>query len=79
MPTVGRNGPYRLFFFSNEGLEPPHVHVQRDEALAKFWLSPVALASSSGFSSRELSRVERLVAETQDRLLEAWHEFFDAD
>ena len=42
MPTVDRIGPYRFFFFANEGNEPPHVHVQRGRALAKFWLQPVA-------------------------------------
>jgi hypothetical protein len=78
MPTVARAGPYRLFFFSNEGFEPPHIHVQRDRAVAKFWLAPVALEWSSGFSSRELRRIERLVAERRDQLQEAWREFFPA-
>jgi hypothetical protein len=49
MPTVLRIGPYRFFFFSNEGDEPVHIHVQRERALAKFWLKPVLLAGSSGF------------------------------
>jgi hypothetical protein len=79
MPTIRRSGPYRFFFFSNEGLEPPHVHVQRDHALAKVWLAPVALASSSGFSARELHRIERLVAQRQAEFLEAWREFFHAE
>lgn len=79
MPTVKRSGPYRFFFFSNEGSEPPHVHVQRDEALAKVWLTPVALGSSWGFSARELNRIEQLVAESQSELREAWREFFHAE
>lgn len=79
MPTVRRFGPYRFFFFSNEGSEPPHVHVRRDDALAKVWLAPVALASSSGFSARELNQIERLIAESQDELREAWREFFHAE
>ncbi len=78
MPTVRRAGPYRFFFFSNEGLEPPHIHVQRDRALAKFWLEPVALASATGFSARELRRIEQLVAESRQQFLEAWRDFFDA-
>jgi uncharacterized protein DUF4160 len=49
MPTVFRWGPYRFFFFGNDGSEPPHVHVQRDRALAKIWLRPVALASTTDF------------------------------
>ena len=79
MPTVKRVGPYRLFFFSNERSEPPHVHVQRDQALAKVWLAPVALASSSGFSARELNRIERLVSDAQDELRESWRDFFHTE
>ncbi|HEU4429130.1 MAG TPA: DUF4160 domain-containing protein [Myxococcota bacterium] len=76
MPTVERAGPYRFFFFENAGREPPHIHVERDACLAKFWLRPVALASSIHFSSREIGRILRLVSERRDRFEEAWHEFF---
>jgi hypothetical protein len=76
MPTVLHSGPYRLFFFGNEGWEPAHVHVQRDHAIAKFWLRPVALASYDGFRTHELRRIERLVIEHSSRLEEAWNEFF---
>jgi len=78
MPTLDRIGPYRFFFFSNEGLELPHVHVQRDHALAKFWLRPVALVSTSGFPGHELRRIEQLVTENRTRFEEAWREFFHA-
>ena len=79
MPTVARIGPYRFFFFANEGLEPPHIHVQRDRALAKFWLRPVALASSSGLAARELRRIQELVEQHRDEFERAWHEFFAAE
>jgi len=46
MPTVSRIGRFRFFFFSNEGNESPHIHVEKAENYAKFWLSPVALARS---------------------------------
>ncbi|GIX17320.1 MAG: hypothetical protein KatS3mg119_1506 [Rhodothalassiaceae bacterium] len=76
MPTVLKDGPYRIFFYSNEAGELPHVHVQRDRALAKFWLEPVAVARSHGFSPRELGRIVRLVEAHRERLLERWHDFF---
>lgn len=76
MPTIARIGPYRFFFFANEGLERPHVHVQRERSLAKFWLRPLALASAGGFSGRELRRLRTLVEENRERFEEAWHEFF---
>jgi hypothetical protein len=76
MPTVLRIGPYRFFFFSNEGDEPVHIHVQRERALAKFWLKPLLLAGSSGFQPHDLRRIQRHVEENQDLLLEAWNEYF---
>jgi len=30
MPTVLRKGPYRVYFFSHDMTEPPHVHVDRE-------------------------------------------------
>ena len=46
--------PYRLYFYSHEPNEPPHVHVDRDDQSAKFWLDPVALARNLGFGPVEL-------------------------
>ncbi len=76
MPTVARIGPYRFFFYGNEGLESAHIHVQRDRRLAKFWLDPVTLCGSKGFAAHELTRIESLVVENRERFLEAWREFF---
>jgi len=55
MPTVLRIDGYRFFFYSNENNEPRYIHVQRERILAKFWLHPVALASSTGFPASELN------------------------
>jgi hypothetical protein len=66
-----------MYFYSNEGIEPPHVHVQRERNLAKFWLQPVELGSSTRFSPDELRKIERLVRENQPRFLEAWHGYFN--
>ncbi|MFO1008801.1 MAG: DUF4160 domain-containing protein [Planctomycetota bacterium] len=76
MPTVARIGPYRFFFFSNEGSEPPHIHVQRDQRLAKYWLRPVRATMNSGFSSVELRKLERLVLLHRDEFLAAWQDYF---
>jgi hypothetical protein len=58
MPTVLRSGPYRIYFFTHEPNEPPHVHVDRDKASCKVWLVPVALSSSLGFAARVLRDIE---------------------
>jgi hypothetical protein len=76
MPTVLRIGPYRFFFYSNEQGEPPHIHIQRERMLAKFWLEPVALAGSTRFAAQELRKLESLVEQHHERLMEAWNEYF---
>jgi len=77
MPTALRVGPYRFFFYSGDRDEPPHVHVERDDEVAKFWLEPVRLRSSKGFGSAELNRLRRLVEENQTELRRAWDEHFE--
>ncbi len=76
MPTVLKIGPYRFYFYSHETSEPPHVHIDRDDESAKFWLTPVALARNLGFPAVELRRLQRLVVENQTKLVEAWNEYF---
>lgn len=74
MPTVLRSGPYRVYFYSHDLIEPPHVHVDRDDRSAKFWLNPASLARNLGFKSKELRVIERLLVENEALLLAAWQE-----
>lgn len=73
MPTVLRIGGYRFFFYSMEGNEPPHIHVESGENVAKYWLEPVALAMNDGFRSHELTKLRMLVIEHRDAFREAWN------
>ena len=65
-----------MYFHSHEPNEPPHIHVDRDDQSAKFWLEPVALARNAGFGPAELRRIHRLAIENRDLLLEKWNERF---
>ena len=78
MPTVLRVGPYRFYFYSNDAEEPKHIHVARDGHVAKFWLEPVRIQRSGGFSRVEIRRVSVLVRKHQREFKEAWDAFFDA-
>ena len=74
MPTVLREKGYRFFFFSREGQEPPHMHVDRAEDYAKFWLTPVQLAENRGFLSRHLREIREIIEANRQMLLEKWNE-----
>ena len=76
MPTVLRSGAYRFYFYSHEPNEPPHIHVDRDELSAKFWLDPVQLARNFGFRAHELRAIQSIVTEHSGEFQEAWNEFF---
>lgn len=78
MPTVLRLRGRRYFFYSNEGTEPPHVHVEQAGNTAKFWLAPVECADNRGFSTREITALVRIIIVHEQEFEEAWHEHFDA-
>jgi len=76
MPTILRIGPYRFFFYAGDRDEPQHVHIERDDKIAKFWLNPVRLQTSGGFSRKEISRIQQIIQEHQFQLMEGWNEYF---
>ena len=82
---------YRFFFYSvpphnspkwerhvrGDRDEPPgRVHVEREKNKAKFWLDPVRLQNSGGYSRNEINRIQRLIEENQKMLLEKWNDYF---
>lgn len=79
MPTVLNEDGYRFFFFSNEGnpLEPCHIHVRKNGALAKFWVNKTStLADNIGFTAKELNEISKIINNNIPKIKEAWNEFF---
>ena len=76
MPTVLRISGFRFFFYSLEGSEPVHIHVEHGDNVAKFWLEPVSLAESHGFRAHEINRLRALVIEHRVTFKEAWNAHF---
>jgi hypothetical protein len=76
VPTVLRIRSYRFFFVSLDRGEPPHIHVRRENMVAKVWLEPIALELAGGFLRAELNGILELVQEHRERLLRSWYEFF---
>lgn len=76
MPTVLRIDGYRFFFYSNEGGEPPHIHVEKGGAAAKWWLRPTRTAWNDEFRPAQLRRIRRIIDDHETELLEAWRANF---
>lgn len=77
MPTVLRTKGFRFFFFSNEGNEPIHIHTESGGKYAKFWLKPVTLARTVGYSGPELTKLRNIVRKHIELFKEKWDEYFN--
>lgn len=76
MPTILRDGPYRFFFYSGDRGEPLHVHIERDDKIAKVWLDPIRLHSSGGFNRTEISKILKFIENKREIMMEAWNDYF---
>lgn len=79
MPTVMKLGPYRFHFYSDEGNEPAHIHVEISNGECKFWLDPIRLARNKGVSPKNIRQIERIVFEYRDFLEDKFHEYFSRE
>ncbi|HEX8294771.1 MAG TPA: DUF4160 domain-containing protein [Chthoniobacteraceae bacterium] len=78
MPEILRIRGFRFFFFSREGNEARHIHVQQAERYAKFWLEPLLeLAESRGFHNSDLRELRFLIEEHREEFIVAWDEHFN--
>ena len=74
MPTLLKVGPYQFFMVMFDCIERPHVHVRGGSiGEAKFWLVPtVSLATSWGYTAREVARIRQIVARNAEDLIDQW-------
>lgn len=76
MPTILTENGFRLFFYANNGVEPAHVHVEYQGAVAKFWINPIQLSKNNGMNRSELKKAAELVEKHKKTIEEKWNEFF---
>jgi hypothetical protein len=77
MPTILRWRGRRFYFYSSDGDEPPHVHVDHGGRTMKVWLDTLKVAYNDGYPLREVTTILDIVDQNRERLLEAWREHFD--
>ncbi|MCK6623091.1 MAG: DUF4160 domain-containing protein [Calditrichaceae bacterium] len=75
MPTILRIGSFRFHFYSDEGNEPPHIHIETPTGECKFWLEPIRLARNKGVPQHIVRQLENLVFENWDFLRKKYDEY----
>jgi hypothetical protein len=77
MPTVIYLYGWRFFFFSNEGNEPIHIHVEKAEKKAKYWLdvekTDIQEAFCENLGPRDKREVKKVIFEYFDLIIEEWN------
>ena len=76
MPTIFRKLGFRFFFYSDEGNEPPHIHVEKGEGRGKYWIDPVEKEYMENFNRQDEKKVDNIVHEKQNYFKKRWYEFF---
>ena len=75
-PVVHREQGDTFYFVVADLREPAHVHVGEGKSRrsddAKLWLQPLHVARPGRFTSRELSRIIRIVEVHHAEFLEEW-------
>ena len=80
MPTVVYLRGWRLHFYSNEGLEPIHIHAEKGEKDCKYWLDvdqyEIREAYSYNMNSKDTREVRKIILQNFDEIVETWNHFF---
>ena len=75
MPTILRLDGFRYHFYSNEGREPPHIHVVGKGGEMKIWLQPILVDSVFNLTPPDQRRIFDTVRKNKELFLEKWNEF----
>ena len=79
MPTILVIMGWRLFFYSNEGNEPVHVHCRKGDKECKYWLDTEMFdleeAYSYNMTSSNKREIKKIIFEHFEYIDEQWREF----
>jgi len=79
MPTILMIMGWRLFFYSNEGNEPVHVHCRKGDKECKYWLDTEMFGLEEGYSynmtSSNKREIRKIIFEHFEYIDEQWREF----
>lgn len=86
MPSLFRIGGYLVYFWSNEGFEPIHVHVSKGKPnpnTTKIWLTAlggcILAGNSSKIPEKELNDILEIVAAQYFLICREWGKHFKLD
>ncbi len=81
MPTILFILGWRLYFYSNEGNEPIHVHAEKGDMECKFWLLidefEIKEERSFNLGSTARKEIKKIIYQHFDLIVEEWNTHFN--
>ena len=81
MPTILFVDGWRLFFYSNEGSEPIHIHALKANMECKYWIINETLEIKEAFSYNltpaERREIKKIIYLHFYLILESWDKHFN--
>lgn len=81
MPTILFIYGWRLFFYSNEGSEPIHVHAQKGDMECKYWIFieqvEIKEAFSYNMNPAATREIKKIIYQHFDMIIESWNQYFN--
>ncbi len=76
MPTILVKNGWRLFFYTNERVEPPHIHARKGDMECKYWLIAgefdIRQEYAYNLTPAAQRQIRRIIFENPEYLLEEY-------
>ena len=79
MPKIVKIFGYKIYFYANEGNEPCHVHISKDNKnSSKIWIEPEIKIehNNAKISKKVLKDIIEWLNVHRDDVLQQWNKFF---
>lgn len=80
MPTVLYIYGWRLYFYSNEGMEPIHIHAEKGDMECKYWLDIREIQINEAFAHNltpsARREIKKIIYQHFDIIVNAWEKYF---
>ena len=80
MPSVLFIHGWRLFFYSNEGNEPIHIHAEKGDMECKFWLieEEIEIVESYSYNLTPSAKkeVKKIIYYNFELIIDSWNQHF---
>jgi hypothetical protein len=81
MPTALYIFGWRLFFYSNENLEPMHIHAEKGDMECKFWIlvDEVEIREEFSYNLTPAAKIEikKIIYQHFDLIVACWNTHFN--